>query len=65
MRLRGRGSKGMKVAISTADDYRSAVERARNLVVEAIATLDDAHAPGDIAAHLDLAAHRMAQILAA
>jgi hypothetical protein len=55
----------MKVAISTADDYHRAVERARKLVVEAIATLDDAHAPGDIAAHLDLAAHRMEQILAA
>lgn len=55
----------MKVAISTADDYRSAVERARNLVVEAIAALDDAHAPGDIAAHLDLATHRISQILAA
>jgi hypothetical protein len=35
------------------------------LVVEAIATLDDAHAPADIAAHLDLAVHRMAQALTA
>lgn len=35
------------------------IRRARGLVVEAIALLDDGNAPGDIAAHLDLAVQRM------
>jgi DNA-binding GntR family transcriptional regulator len=42
-----------------ADDYSPAVERAHRLVLEAIKELDDAGAPADIAAHLDLATHRM------
>lgn len=41
------------------DGLREAIEAARALVVEAIARLDEAGAPADIAAHLDFALHRM------
>lgn len=51
----------MSEAIQQADGLRAALDHARELVVRAIAVLDQAGAPADIAAHLDLAVHRMAQ----
>lgn len=40
-------------------DLGYAMARAIDLVSEALAHLDDANAPGDIGAHLDMALHRM------
>lgn len=40
-------------------DLDGAITQAIDLVTEALAILDDAEAPGDIGAHLDLALHRM------
>jgi hypothetical protein len=40
--------------------YRGTLENARDLVQQAISLLDAAGAPADIAAHLDLAAQRLA-----
>ena len=40
-------------------DLDYAMARAIDLVSEALTLLDDASAPGDIGAHLDLALHRM------
>lgn len=49
----------MSAALSKPDGYRGAIDRARELVQEAIGLLDEAGAPADIAAHLELALHRM------
>jgi hypothetical protein len=52
----------------TASDFRpdlpeiqSPLARPLELIIEAIRLLDDLAAPGDIAAHLDLAMHRLRQ----
>lgn len=49
----------MGEALRQADALKGEIEAARALVVEAIARLDLAGAPADIAAHLDFALHRM------
>ena len=40
-------------------NLEDALARASDLVSEALAFLDEANAPADIGAHLDLALHRM------
>lgn len=50
----------MTEALQQPDELRAALAEARELVVRAVAILDEAGAPSDIAAHLDLALHRMA-----
>ena len=40
----------------------SAIAKAFDLVSEALARLDEAGAPADIGAHLDLALHRMGRL---
>lgn len=45
--------------MSTSSDVEPSLERAQDLIVEAIRLLDEAGAPSDIAAHLDLALHRL------
>lgn len=49
----------MSAALSNQNKGPEAVERARDLVREAVALLDAARAPADIAAHLEVAIHRM------
>ena len=49
----------MAAASQQFDVARSAICEVRAMVAEAIAKLDEAGAPADIAAHLDLALHRM------
>lgn len=55
----------MGEALGRSDGLRGAIEAARGLVVEAIAQLDEAGAPADIAAHLDFALNRMASVIQA
>jgi hypothetical protein len=50
----------MITELSDTGAYRVTLERACGLVQQAMSLLDAAGAPGDIAAHLDLAAHRLA-----
>lgn len=52
-------------SLSRIADVRAAVLRAQKLVTEAIAALDQAGAPADIAAHLDTALHCMMRLLPA
>lgn len=49
----------MGESLRQADGLQREIEAAHELVVEAIARLDAAGAPADIAAHLDFALHRM------
>jgi hypothetical protein len=44
-------------------EAEAAGTRALSLVEEAIALLDEANYPGEIAAHLDLARHRLCDVL--
>jgi hypothetical protein len=53
----------MGQALKDPSQWQSAIERAKSLVSEAMAELDAVGAPGDIAAHLDLAVHRMTIVL--
>ena len=43
-------------------DSRTSIAHARTLVIQAIRNLDEAGAPADIAAYLDLAVHRMSEL---
>ena len=49
----------MSRAIERGELLRAALNEARDLVERAIRILDEAGASADIAAHLDLAIHRM------
>ena len=46
----------------TDNALNHAIAKAFDLVSEALATLDEADAPADIGAHLDLALHRMGRL---
>ncbi len=54
----------MSEALQQTDELRVALDEAHALVTQAITILDAANAPADIAAHLDLAVHRMKPYLA-
>jgi hypothetical protein len=49
----------MGQALRDLNEPRAGLERAKALIVEAIAELDGCGAPADIAAHLDLAVNRI------
>jgi hypothetical protein len=55
------GDRLMQEALEQNDELRAAIEQAREMVIRAIAVLDQSGAPADIAAHLDLAVHRMSR----
>lgn len=48
--------------LSRRRNSRGSIDRAEALVRQAIRELDKAQAPADIAAHLDLAAHRLSEL---
>lgn len=48
----------MSEALHQSDILQAALDQARELVVRAMAILDAARAPADIAAHLNFAIHR-------
>lgn len=50
-------------AILRGSNLPTEIELAHALVEQAIALLDKAEAPADIAAHLDMARHRMASVI--
>jgi len=52
----------MGEAQSEDNELRQAIARAFHLVSDALARLDEAGAPADIGAHLDLALHRMGRL---
>jgi hypothetical protein len=49
----------MGQALEVSMEPQAVLERAKALVVEAMAELDRCGAPADIAAHLDFAVHRI------
>jgi hypothetical protein len=50
----------MSAVLVDSNDWQGTLETASGLVQQAISLLDAAGAPSDIAAHLDLALHRLA-----
>lgn len=58
------GGRDVLEKLNQSTDMRAALLSAHDLVTEAIAQLDGAGAPADIAAHLDTALHRITRNLA-
>ena len=59
---RSDGGRSMGKAQLTDNVLGQAIAKAFDLVSEALARLDEAGAPADIGAHLDLALHRMGRL---